>query len=367
MKTEKLKTQQKINFPTWKQVLSKLLEEEIQKNPISTIPIANYLNQFSEKMELIKDDIKNKSASVSLQMMIRAFANYQADKSLPELISIQENFRGTKTEFHSIFNIEMNSFEWVSRNISEILGIEENDFTIENLIGIKSEPLIHHDDIGHFMRWAGISYLLFSIPGFTFESNSDYQMINFRIRTDKSKIESIKKLKHILISKKSQLYISPESTTNTGIPKYHFDTWSIMEPSYFESVKPLFVTNFEQSQFMNNLAFIINALILEIPVKYLIIINERGKHDRNKSVAHAINENIRKYSNLNFEFDEYKIGDYINKSIKPKITIISKQWCPELQGDITGDLEAVSFGKKLGLIGIPDSIERLIYSNLDIA
>jgi hypothetical protein len=118
---------------------------------------------------------------------------------------------------------------------------------------------------------------------------------------------------------------------------------------------------------MNNLAFVINALILDIPVKYLVIINERGKHDRNKSVAKAINDNIHKYSNLDFEFDEYKIGDYINKSIKPKISTVARQWCPELQENIAGDLEAVAYGRKLGLIGIPDSIERLIYTNLDFA
>lgn len=366
MKTEEKKSQLKINFPTWKSILVKLLEEEIEKNPTATIPIAQYLNQFAEKMDLIQSDIKNKTASVSLQMMIRSMANYCPDKTLPELNEIQKKFSGTKNEFHSIFNIEKNAFEWVSNNISDVLGISPDEFTLTKLIGNESvSPLIHPEDIPHFMRWAGISYLLFSIPGFTFESNTDYQLVKFRISTEKSKIASIRNLKFVLISKKSSLHISDETITSFGIPKYHFDTWSISEPSYFDIVKPMFVTNFDQSQFMNNLAFVINALLIEIPVKYLIIINQRGNHDRNKSVAHAINQNIRNYANVNFEFDENKIGDYLNKSIKPKITSIAKNWCPELKSSITGDLETVSYTKKLGLLNMPVQIERLIYQNLD--
>lgn len=366
MKREEKKLLPKINFPTWKTILVKLLEEEITKNPSTTIPIAQYLNQFAEKMDLIQNDIMNKSASVSLQMMIRSMANYCPDKTLPELSEIQKKFSGTKNEFHTIFNIEKNAFEWVSENITEVLGIYPNDFSLNQLIGSENnQPLIHPEDIPHFMRWAGISYLLFSIPGFTFESNTDYQIVKFRISTEKSKIVSVRNLKYVLITKKSSLHINEETINSFGIPKYHFDTWSISEPSYFEIVKPMFVTSFDQSQFMNNLAFVINAMLIDIPVKYLLIINQRGNHDRNKSVANYINQNIRLYANVKFEFDENKIGDYLNKSIKPKITSIAKIWCPELKSAITGDLEIVNYTKKLGLYNMPNQIERLIYQNLD--
>jgi hypothetical protein len=368
MKPTNSKNQLKITFPTWKHILSKLLEEEIQKNPTQTIPIAQYLSQFSDKIELIKNDINNKSASIALQMMIRSMANYSPDKNLPELIEIQKEYQSSRNEFYSIFNIENNEFEWISSNISKVIGLNSEEFTLKSLLGIENNnPLIHREDIGHFMRWAGISYLLFSIPGFTFESNQDYQIIKFRLCTKDSRIEEIRNLKHVLLAKKSQLHISPYTTSILGIPKYHYDTWSIFEPSYFDIVKPQFVTNFNQSIFMNNLAYLINAMIVDLPTKYLVIINERGKHDRNKSVANSINMNIHKYAHSKFEFDEYKIGDYINKSIKPKLTQISKPWCPELEQEIQGDLEAVSYSRKLGLLNIPTQIERLIYENLDFA
>jgi hypothetical protein len=368
MKPTNSKNQLKITFPAWKHILSKLLEEEIQKNPTQTIPIAQYLSQFSDKIELIKNDINNKSASIALQMMIRSMANYSPDKNLPELIEIQRGYQTSRNEFYSIFNIENNAFEWVSTNITNVIGLNSDMFSLGNLLGLENnKPLIHQEDIGHFMRWAGISYLLFSIPGFTFESNQDYQIIKFRFCTKDSKIQELRNLKYVLLSKKSQLHISPSSISSIGIPKYHFDTWSIFEPSYFDIVKPQFVTNFNQSLFMNNLAYLINAMIVDLPTKYLVIINERGQHDRNKAVANSINRNIQKYAHSTFEFDEYKIGDYINKSIKPKLTQIAKPWCPELEQDIQGDLEAVVYSRKLGLLNIPAQIERLIYENLDFA
>lgn len=365
MNTEQEIKGQKIVFTNWKTALTKFLESEMSKNPDLCLPVAKYLSQFIEKMDLIKNDIANKSASISLQMMIRAMASYEPDKDLPSLKDLTKLFPSSKNEFQSIFNIEENKFIWVSSNIEKTLGIKNEEFNLENLIGINGEPLIVNEDLPHFMRWAGISYLLFSIPGFKFESNNDYQLIKFRINTSKSTIQEIVNLNSLVLAKKSQLHISDDSMAEGGIPKYHFDTWTIYDSSFFENVKPHYVTSFSQSSFMNDLAYLINCILIDFPVKYLLILNERSKLDRNKLVAHTMNEKLEKLAKLEGNLDEYKIGDYLNKSIKPKLTTVCKNWCPELKEDIIGDYEAINYAKKMGIIPIPSQVESLLYSLSD--
>lgn len=365
MNTDQEIKSQKIAFTNWKTSLTKFLELEMSKNPNLCLPVAKYLSQFIEKMDLIKNDIANKSASVSLQMMIRAMASYEQDKDLPSLQDLTKLFPSSKNEFQSIFNIEENKFIWVSSNIEKTLGIKNEDFNLENLIGINGDPMIFAEDLPHFMRWAGISYLLFSIPGFKFESNNDYQLIKFRINTSNSEIKEIKNLNSLVLAKKSQLYISNESTSESGIPKYHFDTWTIYDASFFDHVKPHYVTSFTQSSFMNDLAYLINCILIDFPVKYLLILNERSKHDRNKLVANTMNEKLQKFAKVDGNLDEYKIGDYINKSIKPKLTNVCKNWCPELKEDIIGDYEAINYAKKMGIIPIPAQVESILYALTD--
>ncbi len=352
-------------FPSWKQIISELLIFESQFSPSLTMPVGQFLGQFIEKMDLIKEDIENKSASISLQMMIRAMANYQAEEKLDSLLQKKNSFESSRNEFQTIFNIEESRFEWISPNIEKVLGIEPNKFSLNTLIGLGEEPLIVYEDLQHFVRWAGISYLLFSIPGFTFESNSDYQVVSFRINPKKLPNVHLHRFENLTLQKKSQLYIGNGETLKHGIPKYHFDTWSLFESGQNNFVKPNYATNFHQSQLMNNLGYVINAILLDFPIKYLLILNERSKFDRNKLVANAINEKCKKFANVSASLDENKIGDTITKTIKPKLTILAKKYCPELTDEIYGDLEAVNYATKCGLLPIPQGVEEIIYKCID--
>ncbi|MEN9332889.1 MAG: hypothetical protein RLY35_69 [Bacteroidota bacterium] len=354
-----------LSFPSWKQVISELLIFESKFSPHLTMPVGQFLGQFIEKMDLIKEDIENKSASISLQMMIRAMARYQNDESLISLMEKKKNFESTRNEFQTIFNIEESRFEWVSPNIEKVLGLKESEFSLEKLIGLGQDPLIVKEDLQHFIRWAGISYLLFSIPGFSFESNNDYQVVSFRINTKNLQNHELHRFSSLTLQKKSQLHIGNSDTLTNGIPKYHFDTWSLFESVQNHYVKPNYVTNFHQSQLMNNLGYVINAILLDFPIKYLLILNERSRFDRNKLVAHSINEKCKKHANVNANLDENKIGDTINKTIKPKLTNLAKNYCPELTDDIQGDLEAVTYATKCGLLPIPQGVEEIIYKCID--
>jgi hypothetical protein len=116
---------------------------------------------------------------------------------------------------------------------------------------------------------------------------------------------------------------------------------------------------------MNDLAYLINCILIDFPVKYLLILNERSKHDRNKLVANTMNEKLQKFAKIDGNLDEYKIGDYLNKSIKPKLTNVCKNWCPELKEDIIGDYEAINYAKKMGIIPIPAQVESILYALSD--
>lgn len=345
-----------VKFPTWKELINAYalgLKNEDMNSPM----FRKKLDFFLSNASLITNDMANKSVSLAMQMMISKSGEYLPGESIDSILEKLKSSTFNSNEFYTIFNITESRYSLVDETVSSKLGIASDSFTLTNLLGLTpGEIIVFEEDLPHFIRWAGIAFLLFSLPGFTFKSNSDYFTIKFRVKLAQTgKVISLEK----------KCYLSNECiSTKDFIPNFHFDKWTILPREDGSVVKPLFVSDFEQSESMNTLAYLFNAALLNFPIKYLLILDERITSDRNKGVAVAINDQIAKRSNLQSNFNENQIGDYLAKTIRPKISQLSSTWTNR-DIIIDNDNLAVIEAKSLGLLPIPQNIKDMMFERIE--
>jgi hypothetical protein len=343
---------QNIQFSKWKEITMLSIGNSSNSTNKKTL---EKVNDFLEQSELISSDIANKTVSLAMQMMIQASGEYVSNELIEDIIPRLNETTILNNEFYTIYNIEKSFYEIVDPTLKNKLNIEPEKFNLPSLLGmIDGEIVVSENDLPHFIRWAGIAFLLFSIPTFKFTSYQDYYLIRFHVNTKNGKF---------LLEKRC--YLSMKSIESLGnIPKYHFDKWSILPPLPTSYVKPIFVSDAEQTELMNNLAYLFNAALINFPVKYLIMLEERQYFDRNKEVGKALEDNILNYANLKTEFSDIQIGDYFKKTIRKKITETFNTWTNQNKSTCNSETEAIQLATQLGLLPIPSGIKKLIYSRV---
>jgi len=343
---------QNIQFPTWREVVQLSVLEQENTSSKSTI---EKVNAFMSQSETISKDMANKTISIAMQMMIQASGQYLPNENIDDILPRLDETSILNNEFYTIYNISNSTYEIIDDSIQQKLSISKNDFSLPNLLSItKGNISIENIDLPHFIRWAGIAFLLFSIPTFKFTSYQDYYLIKFKV---------IANGKKYLLEKKC--YLSKKSIESRDtIPKYHFDKWTILPSSTQNVVKPVFVSDAEQTELMNNLAYIFNAALINFPVKYLIMLEERQYFDRNKEVGREMENSIKENANLTAEFSDIQIGDYFKKTIRKKIAETYTNWTGEEKKECSSETEAIQLATQLGLLPIPAGIKKLIYSRV---
>ena len=354
-----------ISFPTWKEIINCFIDENSKKDSFKLNEFKTRLDFFQSNARLITDDMANKSVSLAMQMMIGAAGEYVPGETLDSIIPRIKEAGFSSNEFYTVFDLLNSNYCVKDETLSEKLGIQPENFELYNLLGITGHPFkVHEEDLPHFIRWAGVAFLLFSLPGFTFQSNKDHFIIKFRVNVSSSEIPAISELKFVTLEKKC--FLSNESVGNNEfIPRYHFDRWSIIPTNEDLFVKPQFVSDFQQSTFMNGLNFLFNASLLNFPIKYLLMLEERILQDRNKGISNELNRNIFEHAGIEASFDEHQIGDYMAKTIRPKLTELVQKWDSSNSSKIIeNDNQAIHQAQKLGLLPIPEKIKTLIYSRV---
>jgi hypothetical protein len=343
---------QNIQFPTWREIVNLSLGEQENETTKSTI---DKVNAFMSHSETIANDMANKTISIAMQMMINASGQYLANENIDDILPRLDETSILSNEFYTIYNIPNSTYDVIDESIEQKLSISKQEFTLPNLLSItKGEISIEQTDLPHFIRWAGIAFLLFSIPTFKFTSYQDYYLIKFKI---------IVKGKQALLEKKC--YLSKKSIESKDtIPRFHFDKWTILPSSAQNVVKPVFVSDAEQTELMNNLAYLFNAALINFPVKYLIMLEERQYFDRNKEVGREMENSIKENANCTAEFSDIQIGDYFKKTIRKKIAETYTTWTGEDKKECSSETEAIQLATQLGLLPIPSNIKKLIYSRV---
>ena len=108
-----------------------------------------------------------------------------------------------------------------------------------------------------------------------------------------------------------------------------------------------------------------NAYLLDIHPKYLLMLNERKQFDRNKEIAFSLNKTIEQKCAVTDFYSENQIADTFAKTIRNKVYQTCKKW--DSFGDYTeimSEQQSVDYCNRLGLLPIPNSIISHIYRNI---
>lgn len=347
-----------IKFPTWKEIASEYCKNELGSETSNSI-----LAIINSKFELIQSLIDSNHPAIALKILADAEGSYVKGKSYESIIEYLENTQLGVNEFQTIYSTKEQKYIHVGNTLSSVIGIEPEKFTIESFLGFAEENFIHPEDLPHVIRYAGIAYTVLCLPCFTFKVNQDHYKVKFRSLFPTSKIPSIQK-QIFSLEKKSFLTID-ESQSDLSFPNLHFDFWTVTTDDVSDIVSPRFVSDFTQTEQMNCIAFVLNAALLNFPIKYLILLHERQYTDRNKDVAVNVNTKIRENTGLNSNLTEQQIGDYFSKTIRKRTGEVFSKWS-QTKEDVTpfSEPQAIHQAQKLGLLPIPDKIKALIYSRV---
>lgn len=348
-----------LKFPSWKYVLYALMDEHRRTHilPASTHELIDQvLLRFNHVREIIQDYHPAKIH----QLLGMAQARYIPKEPLGSMLERLKLIPVAGNEFYSAFDMRTNDFTIVDPRISEVLGVAPEDFNIRSLLGFDPRTrLAHPRDVNHWIRWGSLAYLMLSLPVFSFESMRVCFQIRFRISTSASSIAALRKQGSVMLDQRAYPHFE---TDENGIvrPTYHLDHWSVYPAPADFCVAPFCTTDFSVQAFTNALLYLFNAFLLDMPVKYLLLLNERMGTDRNKEVAIRLNDRIKTAAGLRAGLDETKVGNYFAKSIRTSVYQIGQRWNPhEGLKPPASDHEAVMMARSLGLLPMPDDVLRL--------
>ncbi len=349
----------KILFPSWDDIIYSYIKQNLSDDSEKE---SNMFKSFFDRIDKIRAIGFGNHIAETMSLAIDASAFQNPEVQNAEILDLLKKSMNNINEFYSIFELNSGSFIELDSSIQNKLGLTSNDFTIPNLFALNpSNPLYHKSDVCHVIRWAGIAYAVLGLPSFKIEDFSDYYKISFRIPTSTSSNELISSKKYVTLEKKCFLFCDTPSQS-LKFPKYHFDRWSIYDAENFTYVQPQFISSIEQTEKLNCLAYLMNAYLLDINPKYLLMINQKKFTDRNKEIANNINKNLEYKLGIISYFSENQIADSFAKTIRYKVQEMSEKWdFIDDKKHILSDQQAFETCNQYGLTPIPSKIEDLIY------
>lgn len=269
-----------------------------------------------------------------------------------------------ENEFFSLFDIVQNKVLHEDQRLWKFLGIPTDTF--HNSRNGPFQPDINiylQSDLHHTKRHELITYAVMSISGFKWLNNRDHYILRMRISTKNSSKISLRALDYVTLEKRSY-FLFDNKKSNHGSPRYQFNQYLFYTDLKLECVNHLFVSDEIQSVYLNSFAYMFNLQLFEIPPKYILLLDERQTHDRNKTVAKSLQEKIKFHTGKSIFLDEHKIADCFAKTIRHRIEEIFNLWDNRKNGNriiIESDAQCVQCAKILGLLPVPNLIKEIIY------
>jgi len=350
----------KIVFPTWDEIVYSFLSQNLNNDPIAS---SEHFKTFFDKIDKIRNIGFGNHIAETMMLAVDAKALASPEVSKQEIYDLLKKSMNEINEFFSVFELTSGNFIEVDSTIENKLGIKPEYFSIPNLFALNPDiQLYHKADVCQVIRWAGIAYAVLGLPNFKIDNFSDYYKISFRVPTNLSSHESLRSKNFVTLEKKCFLFCDTPSQS-LKFPKYHFDRWSIYDAENFTHVQPLFISTPDQTDKLNSLAYLMNAFLLDISPKYLLMLNQKRFTDRNKEVSNNINANIEHHFGISNYFSENQIADSFAKTIRNKVHSMSLKWDYIQEAPpINSDQQALETCTRFGLTPIPSKIENLIYS-----
>lgn len=363
-KTYSARVGEKLIYPTWKSLLLELPHTKEGKN-VGLSESRNALEDTLMKVDAIRRKNAGFSPELVQQLMQNARANYHKGIPIEEIKRGLDEIQLGTNEFYTIYDIQKARYTYVSERVGNVLGISPDSFSVDRMYAMLPDGGLHHpEDVHHILRWGNLAYAVTGIPGFHFRANDDHYLVRHRMSTATSNRPEIRELEYVLVEKRCYL-CHVEGEGDDLQPSMHLDRWTVLNNVRNHYVRPHFVTSPDQSLLMNGTLYFLNALLIGIPVKYVMLLNERQEFDRNKAIANSINEKIKHYSGVQADLDDKNVADCFSKTIRSRVRDALNTWLPaDKEHRVQTDTDAVRGVMKLGILPVPPIAEQLMYSSV---
>lgn len=358
----------KLDFPVVKFLIDDLIKLFADATKLDCTLMRKVCFQQMGMIEQIRidmqKDIKGSHPIIAYQLSSKTMCKPNSDLSIEETLKMLDTLKLNSNEFYTIFDTAQGEHVVVDERIREILGLEPSVFNMRSMLGHDPEnPLFHPDDIYHSIRFGTLAYFVLAIPNFEFKALQDFYCAKFRISTMSSKIEEVRKAGYVTLEKKS--YLTEERKKDSQLAMRILYRWSVYYQDSFEHTLPYFATDPVRTSFMLNFWYLYNAQLMGLSTKFLLMLDARSRHDRNKAVAMEINGFTKEFCGSEGTIDEGQVADCFAKTIRPRVAeavnTLEKRLKPLV---IHSDIEAVYYATRLGLLPIPARIKELIYRNI---
>jgi hypothetical protein len=366
MKSARSKKGPAIVFPTWKALINELLINWSEERKLDKRVVQQMSKSYLKKLSLVKSRIRRDPAIVVMSTLVDPEGVYSGGGSMMQVVEGLGSIRLGKNEFFAVYDTIERKYVYVDPIIEEVLGIAPTEFCVESVLGLLPENNIcKQDDSAHMIRWAGIAYLILSLPGFSFNSFSDHYCVGVRINTSFSRRKDLADVGEAVMRKQCYLAVS-QNEGGMDIPRYHVDRISINDRSSFEYVKPRFESDFVQSKYLNALAYLINCMLLDVDPKFVIMLEEKSRQERNKAIAEAINARLNQRTNINYRYTENQVADCFAKTIRSRVSSAINSWQKPVEMiEVLSDSDAVECSRQLGILPANPEVMDLIFRSLD--
>ncbi|MFZ1331121.1 MAG: hypothetical protein WAR83_02975 [Flavobacteriales bacterium] len=268
-------------------------------------------------------------------------------------------------EFFTIFDIYLGRDVYVDDRISALLGMDPSSFDTSSIKNFDpATSLYHRDDMYHLIRFALVSYLMASLSFFSWTEHKDYYHVRFRMNTQQSFEKDLLEQEYLVIDKKCFCIGWRPSRKSTMAP-YHYDIYTVRKATELEHVQFNFVSDGPQCRAMNAMLYLLNAQLLDLAPKFILMLDEKQHFDRYKMTANAMEASIRTHGNSDCVIEEHKVADCFSKTIRGRIAQIFDQWDMRRNGDqvdVLCDADAIHYAKTMGLLPLPKMVRELYYS-----
>jgi hypothetical protein len=359
----------KADFPIWKTLLRKLIKNYSNDYGLKEAGLVETLNNHIDLIDQIKAAIKKAGkgfhAALAYELICHACCAPSKYLNTEESVEIVKKIPLPTNTFYSIFDSEIRELIYTDPRIEDILGLKPEQFNLKALLGFDpNNQLFHPSDMPHSIRLGAFAYLVLSIQGLEIRALEDYFRARYRIGVSASSNEVIRNMEYVTLEK--SVFMIKQRQFNDSLPTQFLYKISVFTEDDFHGINPYYVSDPTRSVYMNAFHYLFHAYLLGIGTKFILLLDERSRIDRNKAIANSINEKLKQFTNSAIELDEGQIADCFAKTIRPKIAEAINVWENRLEKlVILSDQEAVTYARTLGLLPVPKKVLELIYQNID--
>lgn len=360
------KNKPKLYYPSWKSVLIEVMEQARMRSAHEFDARPSDYGLLSAQLDVLREILMARDLNLLFSQVPSYDSTYYKGEALEHVMQQFKSLPIRPNEFYAVFDLHACRYREMDQKIDDLLGLNPEDFNIPALMQSDAYTHIFHvRDHYHMLRWACLAQMMVATRMFKWKSLEDQFRIRFRVRTQKSSNASYREHEYITLEKLCFLYNG--EMNGSVMPQLHIDKWLIFDRSEFDHVRPMWISNIERQSNLNDALYLFNASLIQFPVQYLVYLHERNFADRNKMIAHQLNEHIGKHTGIQAELDEQQVADCFAKTIRPRMMQTVNSWEHRRPGDlasIESDVQAVAAAKALGLLPIPERILKTIYKNI---